>query len=190
MRLFFAAPVSDEVAGEARAAAAVLASRDAEDSVRWVPAENYHVTLRFLGETPAAEVPRLVSEVRRESGSRSAFRATLGPLLHLPSPRRVRSIALEIESEGQLEGLADCVERGVCNAGAAPSRRPFRPHLTLGRTRRGRYYRGDRFDDFVPVTNASFWVDAALLIESELSQHGARYHALERIALGASTHPH
>ncbi len=190
MRLFFAVEIGEEASGEAWAAASELADCDVDGAVRWVPRENYHATLRFLGATAAEQIPRLLSEVSRESASQAAFRATLGALLLLPSSRRPRVIALEIESEGYLEALADCVERGVCRAGVAPSDRPFRPHLTLGRTRRGRAYRGAAALPLVSPARASFRVDAALLVESELSRQGARYRALERIPLGASAHPH
>ena len=159
--------------------------------MRWVAPENYHVTLRFLGATPVARIPGLVAAVRRESAAQPAFRARLGALLLQPSPRRTRVVALQVDSAGQLEGLAARVERGVRAAGAAPEPRPFRPHLTLGRARGGRRLRAGATAALeTEPAGTSFWVDAALLYESELSSGGARYHALERIALGAPTHPH
>ena len=188
-RLFFAAEVGDKAAGEARVLAADLADRDRDDAVRWIPHENYHITLRFLGETAVTEIPQLVAEVSRESASQETFSATLGSLLLLPSPRRVRLITLVVESEGKLERLAACVERGVQRAGVAPEERRFRPHLTLGRTRRGRRYREVALAPQRALATP-FVVDAALLVESELSRSGARYRAVERIALGATTHPH
>ena len=187
LRLFFAVELGEGASLEAQALSAALAGGDEDDAVRWVPPENYHITLRFLGATETTAIPRLVAAVGHESASQGAFDARLGPLVLLPSPRRARVIALEIESKGRLEQLAACVERGVQRAGIAPEERPFRPHLTLGRTRRGRRYRGVAPSAPRPT---SFSVDAALLVESELSQRGARYRALERIVLGASTHPH
>ncbi len=189
-RLFFAAPVDVEAGVVAERVAHTLAAGDADSSVRWVPRANYHVTLRFLGPTPDAQIPDLVAAVRRESAGQEAFLASLGSLLWLPSPRRPRVVALSVESEGGLEALAAGVERAVCRAGVAPEPRSFHPHLTLGRARRGRRV-PPGLREVAPVdADTSFPVDAALLFESQLSQRGARYHALERIPLGASHHPH
>ncbi len=189
-RLFFAAPVAGEAGADAERVAHALAADDDDGAVRWVPRANYHVTLRFLGPTPEVQIPALVAAVRRESAAQEAFHATLGPLLLLPSPRRTRVVALAVESAGGLETLAAGVERAVCSAGVAPEPRAFRPHLTLGRTRRGRRFRSGAGRAGGVAADTSFPVDAALLFESELSQRGARYRALERIPLGARNHPH
>ena len=190
-RLFFATVLSDDAAREAHAVADALANRaGGENRVRWVDPKNYHVTLRFLGDTAVEQIDPLVAEVRSESASQQAFRASFGPLLLLPSARHTRVIALEVESGGQLEALAASVERGVCRAGATPSERPFRPHLTLGRSKGGRAIRGNALLKTSTSSQESFLVDAALLMESELSRDGARYRAIERIPLDASTSPH
>ncbi len=187
-RLFFAAALDDAARTRARDVAESLAAYEG-NAVRWVAPENYHVTLRFLGDTEVDAIPNLVASVRRESAARKAFSARLGALLLFPEARRARAVALAVESDGALEDLAARVERGVCEAGVAPRERAFRPHLTLGRTRRGRRYRPAPHRA-ATADGVAFSVDAAWLFSSELSSEGARYHALERIALEPRTHPH
>jgi 2'-5' RNA ligase len=182
LRAFFAL----ELDPPARAAAAALARRLRErpggDGVRWVRAENLHVTLRFLGQVARGRVSELVAGVAAEAGRIAPLRLRLAAARLFPSPRRPRVVALGIEPEAPLVGLAAAVERGVRIAGFAPEPRRFRPHLTLGRI--------PARADFPHVTAAdtpdadAFDVREVLLLRSDLRPEGAHYTALERVALG------
>jgi 2'-5' RNA ligase len=189
LRTFFAV----EIPEASRRAAAALAERlrdemagggPGDGGVRWVRPEGYHVTLRFLGDTPAARLDALAVAVRRETEGLVPFTLRLGALGALPDARRARVVVLEVEPREPLERLAAAVERGVVAAGFEPERRPFNGHLTLGRVRGRRtpLLRGG-------CEAPSFAVDAFVLFRSEATPEGSHYTPLERFALGGSASP-
>jgi len=191
LRTFFAV----ELDAGARAYAAALSKRleaaPGGDAIRWVPSENLHVTLRFLGPTPSEKVPNLVASVGRETAEQASFAARLGELSALPSARRPRVLTLTVDSDGRLEALSSAVERGVVRMGFEPEQRPFRAHLTLGRRRNGRTIRAAeavrrRARPWLvrePASGITFRVDNVVLFQSLSRDGGVEYAPLERIAL-------
>ena len=185
LRTFFAVELGDA----ARRAAAELARRLAEepggDAVRWLRPETYHVTLRFLGDTPVARLGELVASVQRASAGQAPLELRLGALGALPNARRPRVVAIDVEPYEPLAALAASIERGVVAVGFAPEERPFRAHLTLGRVVRGR--RSLRLRERCEA--APFAVDSFALFRSDPGPDGAHYTPLERIALEGRTSP-
>ncbi len=172
----------------AREAAARLA-RDLErrdPGVRWVRPEGYHVTLHFLGDVEPDRVPALSKSVGHALAALAPFRLRLGALRLLPDARRPRVVALGLEPESELRALAEAVERGVVATGFPAAERPFRAHLTLGRSRE----RGARvgLPECVPPGPA-FPVREVVLFQSQLHAQGARHTPLERFALGGRVSP-
>src|SRR5690606_558822 len=102
---------------------------------RVVPPENWHLTLRFLGATPASAAARVVEEL--EAAPLGApFEIRLGALGAFPRPARATVLWMGLRAgEGPLGDLAAAVEVAVRRAGIAPEDRPFSPHLTLARLR-------------------------------------------------------
>ena len=47
------------------------------EGLRWVPAENLHLTLRFLGEVPRASLPALISALRDAANEHPGFELAL-----------------------------------------------------------------------------------------------------------------
>ncbi len=149
------------------------------DRVRWVRPENLHVTLRFLGDVPRDRVPALAEGVRCEVAGLPPFALRLGA----PGWLSGRVFFLELLPAAPLVALAEAVERGVVAAGAEPEARPFRPHLTLGRLRRGGR---PGVTSAVTAESDPFAVEEVVLFESRLLPGGAHYTARERMALGGS----
>jgi 2'-5' RNA ligase len=179
LRTFFAVDLGDAARHAAAALARELAEQAGGDAVRWVRPEAYHVTLRFLGSTPRERIAALVAAVRGETAALAPFELRVGGLEGLPSRRRPRVIALDVEPREPLAELAAAVERGVVAAGFAPEARAFRGHLTLGRVERPGAVRALRGS----CEAAPFPVDSLALFQSE---SGSRYTRLERIALVGS----
>ena len=135
-----------------------------------------HVTLVFLGHLPEDDIPR-VSECIRAEGRAPELRAVgVKPV----PPRRPRLFALDLVDEG---GRASAIQAGVSDALAAaglykPEKRPFWPHVTLARVKKGA-----RIGDLdVPAPPPEPWSATALtLYRSRLSREGAHYHPLERV---------
>ena len=110
---------------------------DRPDDVKWVPPENLHVTLKFLGEVADAEVPDVIAALRRVRPS-SPVQISPGA----PDPKRhagrVHLIAAEVmDTEGHVAFLRDCIERELEPLGFGREKRAFWPHVTIGRSRNG-----------------------------------------------------
>lgn len=160
--------------------------------VRWVPRENYHLTVRWLGEQPEAARPRIV-DVLADSAARAApFDIRFGSVGAFPSPRRPRVIWIAIDAGPALRVLRDELERSLAAVGFARDGRSFRPHVTLGRAA----------SDASPASFRSFatstpelTIDGAVtirsldLMRSRLLPDGAQYERLDRLNLGRGTLP-
>lgn len=128
LRLFVALPVPADAAER-------LASLRAElPGARWLARENYHLTLRFLGDVDEAAVPVLTEALARVT--MRPLRVELDAVGVFPSLRRPRVFVARGAAGLALERLQARVERAVVEAGFEPDARPFRPHVTLARLRR------------------------------------------------------
>lgn len=151
-------------------------------SVRWVQAENLHLTLRFLGDVEAGRLRALEEAVREAVSSHSGFELDVVGVACFPSKRRPRVVAAEIADHPALSALAGRVEQAVVATGEKPEARPLRPHITLGRLR-GKLRGPPPFAG--KVTGLGFAVRDVVLYRSELRPSGAVYAELARLPLAA-----
>jgi RNA 2',3'-cyclic 3'-phosphodiesterase len=169
------------------AAQALLRGLDALSlpSHRRVPAEQIHLTLRFLGDTPAEQLAPIEKLIR--SAAAATRRFTLRPerLVGLPA-RRPRVVAAATDAPEPLRSLEAALRTRHPTPPADPgAERSFIPHLTLARYRRSATpLRTDR-----PIDAGGFLVTKITLISSELRPEGPRYTALIEADLGAEKPP-
>jgi 2'-5' RNA ligase len=143
--------------------------RPQHPSVRWLGPEQWHVTLRFLGEVPDAEVPDL--EVRLATVARLHHPqvATLGP------ETRLLGRGMLVAPVSGLDDLARAVTDATRDVGRPPERRAFTGHITLARGRGRSPIPASLAGQ--PVT-AQWTVEDVTLVRSHLSAAGARYEVL------------
>ncbi|QXH33989.1 RNA 2',3'-cyclic phosphodiesterase [Pseudomonas muyukensis] len=130
-RLFFALPVA---AAQCRALAQWRRGLGLR-SGKPVPAENFHVTLVFLGDVDAAQVPAICAAVERVSRPQGPLRVVLDRLQVWP-----RADALVLEPEQApvaLRQLVYALHQTLLPLGIEAPTREYRPHLTLSRDFRG-----------------------------------------------------
>ena len=110
MRAFFAVELSPEARSAAEDVASELRGRAGGDRVRWLKPENFHVTLRFLGEIPRSRVSAVVlcvaGAIEAAPGGHEPFEMRLGELVGFPSLGRPRVVALDISPHAELSELA------------------------------------------------------------------------------------
>lgn len=104
------------------------------DFIRWVPARNMHLTLKFLGDTAASHLDFLKQMLVRESDLHAPFDMLLGGLGYFPNLRNPRILWIDIHAPA-LPPLQRGIEAGASRLGYKPEARPFSPHLTIGRVR-------------------------------------------------------
>ncbi|MDV9191842.1 RNA 2',3'-cyclic phosphodiesterase [Streptomyces sp. SR27] len=101
--------------------------------MRWNRIEDWHITLAFLGELPAATVPSLRPPLAELAASHRPVELALRGGGHFDE--RVLWSGIDGDLEG-LHRLATDVRTVVRECGVAFEDRPLRPHLTLARARR------------------------------------------------------
>ncbi len=100
----------------------------------WSPAENLHVTTKFIGEWPEArlsEIERSLALVPKPGPVSIAVRG----LGWFPNERNPRVFWAGIESGDDLRKLAHDTEQSLAALGVPVEDRDFHPHLTLARRR-------------------------------------------------------
>jgi 2'-5' RNA ligase len=191
VRTFVALPLPAEL--RTAIDAAVAPWRRIHAPVRWVPAANMHLTLKFLGEIPRTRIPRIAEALRSATRSCTRFTLRFGPLGAFPGWRRPRVIWLGVEEcPAALETLQAAVEQALVNLGFPPERRAFTPHLTLGRVKapRGLEKLLSALQSARALTLPAIAVDAVRLYKSELRRTGAVYSVLEAFPLAGQDARH
>jgi 2'-5' RNA ligase len=175
-RLFVALELPEEVVGGAAALA-----RDAfgpVDELRLVRRESLHVTLVFLGYHPEREIERIAAIAF--SGGAAAFDFVADAVVPVPH-RRPRLYALGLEDAGgALHGWQDALSRRLEEAGLyEPEKRPFWPHVTLARVKRGaRVPGGLAPPELSAELRQRFRASRVTLFRSTLKPSGAVYEPL------------
>lgn len=188
VRAFFAIELDAAARAAAAEVAKLLRPKQPHQAVRWVQPENYHVTLRFLGNVATESLGDLVANTAHALQGSAPFELELAGSLAFPRASKPRAVVLALEPREAITRLAAAVERGAVASGQHPLPRAFRSHLTLGRVRRGAKTRDLKFEGESPQ-RVLFPVREVVLFRSRLTQSGPEYTALERIALGARDHP-
>lgn len=197
-RLFLAVPL-DEASRRALAHTVTAAALPG----RAVPPSNWHITLRFLGDLDPP-TRQSVHAAMSAAGSAAGSAFDLGPPFTLrltgiaafPTAARARVLVARVEDptdvahdddvdgRGRLAAIAAHAEVAATSAGLPPERRPFTPHVTLARLRKGEDMRDrlDRalahvtFDIALPVTKV-------VLYRSHLGAGPPRYEVIAEYRL-------
>jgi 2'-5' RNA ligase len=130
VRLFIAIEIPESV--RSGFAALLKEFRVIAPQLKWVRAENLHVTLKFLGETDSAKLGALhnvLSAVRSREPVSLEFRG----LGFFPNEKRPRVFWAGMEASANLQTLAADIDQAAHRLGFPLEERPFTPHLTLAR---------------------------------------------------------
>lgn len=134
LRAFIALDIPPKVQENVHRATSNL-RKGTESLIRWVPAENMHLTLKFLGDISPANVEFLTQMIHTEADSYNCFDIQLTGLGSFPSAKRPRVIYIGIQAPAELEALQHGVEAAARTLGYESEERSFSPHLTIGRVK-------------------------------------------------------
>lgn len=192
MRLFVAVDL-DPPAREAVAGAVADLRRHhviGAASVKWVEPRNLHLTLRFLGEVEAAAAEAAARALTPASPLPS-FRIAPGSFGVFPARGAPRVIWMGVrEGAPALGALRDEVARRLLKLGYAPDAQAYRPHLTVGRVRRGGGgLRAALMEAAagIDLRQVTWSVGRAVLFESRLSAAGPAYRVVTEMRLGGAS---
>ena len=132
MRLFVAVDVPETVV--VAVSAAIEPWRAAFPNVRWVPPENWHITLKFLGATAADRFPWVEETVGGIVSTHRRVTVDVRDLGAFPSVERARVLWAGVDDAGSgLDALVTDLETGLAPVFRKEIRR-FHPHLTVARS--------------------------------------------------------
>lgn len=186
LRLFIGIPLDEET--KRRAAAVQTALKPYIERATWVPPENFHFTLKFLGDTSTAGLPNLHKVLRECASQYTPFHVVLAGCGVFPDWRRPRVLWIGVEHQPTLWKLATVIEEQLEPLGFVRDNRPYSPHLTLARIKFTRppviAKMREREIHKYSGTIGEFPVQDIILFESRLSPRGAEYFIMERYPLG------
>jgi 2'-5' RNA ligase len=140
---------------------------------RWTPRENRHVTLKFLGQTPAPLgdwVGEQVGAVARATAPIETRTTAIGAF---PGGRRARVLWAGLDDgHGRLAALAGALDRAL-EREFRPETRAFAPHCTIARSDPPLRIADADLD--VALRPVAFTVDAIVVIRSHLQRPAPRY---------------
>lgn len=183
LRCFVAVTLPPAVKQPIEKVVAVL--RDSGGDVKWVPGENLHLTMKFLGATDEEKVDGIIAALRGKVSPHPPFYIRISGVGSFPGGRHPRVIWVGIREQGRLEEIYRSVEEAVREFGYPPEGRPFAPHLTVGRVRSGKRLAEvlKRLEEHRAADFAELEVRGVTLMKSELKPGGAEYSSLAEIPL-------
>jgi 2'-5' RNA ligase len=151
------------------------------EDLRLVAAASLHVTLAFLGSRPAEDIDAIKAAVASAASGKPAAPLHVEAVKPVP-PRRPRLFAFDlVDGEEAASAVQAAVSDALAESGFyKPEKRPFWPHVTFARVRRG-VRRVEPIESEPP--RVAFTAEHVTLYRSHLSPRGARYEALERVEL-------
>ncbi|MCX8103894.1 MAG: RNA 2',3'-cyclic phosphodiesterase [Candidatus Bipolaricaulota bacterium] len=176
MRLFYCFELPQEVRAQLYEIARPL--RQAEARVTWVRPENFHVTLKFLGEVEPSAVDALKALGAQIAAKFPKSEITFDTVGAFPDLRRPRVLWIGSQQAPQvLFDLQASLERELTKMGFEAERH-FAPHVTVGRVKDEHTARVGQFARLISQI-APFACHAQIthitLMESQLSPSGAIY---------------
>lgn len=103
------------------------------NGIRWVRIEQIHLTLRFLGDTHLDQTQRLRDLLSSTCRRVNEFDLDVEGCGCFPNNKTPRVLWVGVKAPNELYNLQKEIEADVRHIGFSPEKRPFSPHLTLGR---------------------------------------------------------
>ena len=189
LRAFIALELPTFLQDAIRISTASLQKKLGLDLIRWTPAHNVHLTLKFLGDVSPANMDILKQMLTMESAQHSAFDIHVEGIGSFPNPKRPRVLWVGLNAPATLSSLARGIETASAKLGYPTEERGFSPHLTIGRVRQNApttdLQKIRTALEEIKVGNLGMaHIDAVNLYKSELQSSGSVYTRLFSAPLG------
>ncbi len=179
IRTFIALELPPSLRHKLSGLAKLLAGQDKRQHIRWLPSENYHLTLAFLGDIDSPSLSSLQFALERKLELMKAVPCKIPTITPFPFSRPKIAAAL-VECTAELRQLQTDVANCARNCGIYSERRCFVPHVTLGRLKP---HAGKSVDLQAQNIFLVGVADTVTLFQSELTPSGAIHTALAEIPL-------
>ena len=168
IRLFVALPIPDHIWD------ALTGLQNGLPGARWTDPDNFHLTLRFIGEIDYGAAEDLAHDLMRIDAP--AFDVTLDQLNWFGNKRRPSALIAQARKDEGLMHLQRKVESAAVRCGFKPESRKFLPHVTLARLKTTSIQEAERFvaERRLPL-DRNFEADRFVLYSSFLAHTGSIY---------------
>ncbi len=136
IRAFIAVDLSVEIQDRLNQVIEQLKTEMGAVPIRWVTPENIHLTLKFLGDVSLKNIEVLKELLQVEASAYKPMVISVGQLGAFPKLRSPRVIWVGVETPQELMNMQRSIDAHTARLGYAADKRPFSPHLTLGRVSR------------------------------------------------------
>ncbi len=135
LRAFIASELPVALQDSIYSATADLRKTLGDGLIRWVPAHNVHLTLKFLGDVSTSSLELIKQMMVTEAAQFAAFDVQVEGLGCYPNVRRPRVLWVGLTAPAELASLQRAIEAASARLGYESEERDFSPHLTIGRVR-------------------------------------------------------
>ena len=180
IRTFLALEFPQTVRNKLYAHVELISGHDKLKHIRWLPKENYHLTLAFLGNVEYVLVSSLKLKLLQNLSFIKAVSYRFSEITPFPFSDTPKIAAAMLEYPDELIQLQHSIVKCIRAFGISLERRRFTPHVTLGRLKS----RSRKFMAFQPQQIILEGVSEKVVIfQSELTSKGAVYTSLGEISL-------
>jgi RNA 2',3'-cyclic 3'-phosphodiesterase len=182
LRLFFAVLLPDDMLDAVERVSDGLRAQIGDNGVKWTRREQFHFTLKFLGQVGAPCSHRIIDAAVSTVEDQAPFEVTLGGVGAFPTDARPSTLWLAATAGvGPLTDLALRLEAALAKERFPRDKRPLKPHLTLARVKSypGEAATAKALRSVQIGEIGSFTVDRIALMCSTLHPYGSEYSVVE-----------
>lgn len=110
-------------------------SSQIEKAVRWIPKNNIHITLHFLGDVKKSIIEEINKQLNLTISQIPSFNIQIGGLGVFPKPAKPRVIWVGIHPSKELEELYQEISNTINRFGLRTDNRQFQGHITIARVK-------------------------------------------------------
>lgn len=160
------------------------------EKIKWVEEENFHVTLKFFGETPEDKIPGIINELKEAAINSQSFQLYLENTKIFGSSYKPKIVWFGINPCNELQQLHANIQKQLLNIGYEPGSENFVSHLTIGRIK---YIQDKNFfqkiiDEYKKTSIQTVEVKKFYLFESILRKEGPVYRVIDTFDLNSPSH--
>jgi len=155
------------------------------EKIKWIPADQLHLTLKFLGDTPENTVQGIINAVSVPLSKIPVMTLTLCAVGLFKNFHNPRIIWIGTEPCPSLQQAVNSIHEGLLPFGFAADETEFLPHLTIGRVKeiRQREQLNMLLDKYQHASFGTVSITEIVFYESILKPEGPVYLPLKQISL-------
>ncbi|MBI9048540.1 MAG: RNA 2',3'-cyclic phosphodiesterase [Anaerolineaceae bacterium] len=151
--------------------------------IKWIPLDQYHLTLKFLGDTPIDLIPAIRKICEKSVKPGLSFPIEISGFGVFPDQNHPTVLWAGIQPAHALIDFQKSLDKSLNQINIPQEKRPFKPHLTLARIKD--FFPKQKLPQLLsPLQNGSqvlqlsTFIQKITLFESQLSKQGPVYQAL------------